>query len=112
MAAAMYAGLLAHGGLQEIALATRQAAHAPSPMKGDLLLDCLAVRFTEGYGSPVHNASDCGISTTRQRSGSSTVTAPFSSRSVGRAMRTFCTGSFAGQGWEVMMTLTFGGRGL
>ena len=51
MAAAMYAGRLARGGLQEIALAARQAAHAPSPVKGDLLLDCLAVRFTEGYAA-------------------------------------------------------------
>jgi DNA-binding CsgD family transcriptional regulator len=51
MAAAMYAGRLARGGLQEIALAARQAARAPSPVKGDLLLDCLAVRFTEGYAA-------------------------------------------------------------
>lgn len=50
--AAMLAGRLAGGvGPQEVARTARRAAQSPEPVKGDLLLDSLAVLFTEGYAA-------------------------------------------------------------
>lgn len=50
LAAALFAGRLASGpGARQVAEAARAAPPAPSPGKGDLLLEGLAVLFTDGY---------------------------------------------------------------
>jgi DNA-binding CsgD family transcriptional regulator len=55
MSAALFAGRLADGaGAREVAEAVRVAPPPDVPRKGDALLDALAVRFTEGYGSAAH----------------------------------------------------------
>jgi DNA-binding CsgD family transcriptional regulator len=52
LAAATFAGRFSRsGGPQDVARAARQAGRAPKPVKGDLLLDSLAVRLTEGYAA-------------------------------------------------------------
>ena len=54
LSAAIFAGHLARGqGLQEIAEAARRAPPVPSPRVPDVLLDALAVRFTDGYAASV-----------------------------------------------------------
>jgi DNA-binding CsgD family transcriptional regulator len=54
LSAAILAGHLANGpGVFEVAQAAREAPPAPQPDTGDVLLNALAVRLTDGYGAAV-----------------------------------------------------------